>query len=96
MKALLFFVATLSTVSAFAISSPLQLSKQTMNLAIASLSLDQMTQIVSVTNASAALVSVKYINAKGICYVQMIRIQYDNQGMPSVLEAQLPPASICK
>ncbi len=95
MKSLFFLMATVFTASAFAISTPLQLSKSTLRLALASVSLDEMTQIVSLKNSNSSVI-LTYVNSKGICYDQKVPIQYDNQGMPSVPETLLPPPSICK
>ena len=96
MKALVFVLAMVSATQAFAISTPLQISKSTINLALASLSLDGNSKIVSVKNLNPNMVEVSFVDVEGRCFAQDVPIQFDKQGLPVVPERALPPVKLCK
>ena len=86
---LLTAIVSIST-SAFAFSSPLQLSKTILGLAQSAVSLTEGSQIRSVS-ANGFSASVSYINDKGACFVQRVPIKVNPQGLPYVDEIPLPP-----
>ncbi|MBC7741145.1 MAG: hypothetical protein H7061_03035 [Bdellovibrionaceae bacterium] len=96
MKTISFLSAMVFSISALAMSSPLQMSKRTLNLVVASVALDELSQIRSIENAQSDSVLVTYVNAKGVCLVQRVPIVYDELGMAFVPETPLQAPAVCK
>ncbi len=95
MKVIIIIALLASSHFAHAFSSPLQISKARMELALAAFVSPETVSILSIENIDKG-VEIKYLSHEGDgCYLQLIPMVHDEQGMPTVLETPLPPKRHC-